>query len=319
MSLFNPSAPLDVRSFGLFSRPRLKASPLPAGARAHGGEGPAVGKVENRAFPPARAWQFSISQDTFEAFSTIPEPEFNRLNTLKNTENDSWRMLLNKTALCPDYRDCQGFAPLHYTAFIDDRTTARSLLQMGAKPDVLSHHGESPLMLAAMRGNVWLAGILLRHQADPNYRYEAPWPQSPMVYAAREGQVDVLALLLAQGITPQNKNEALAGAARYGHLAAVDLLLNNGADVNQKDAQGFGPLMLALRSGSPDAEKVGLRLVEAGANVHDKVQSTGKSALYLAEMMNYTELAQALKQAGAKSMDGKKDQGTPFKAAGFKN
>lgn len=239
-----------------------------------------------------------LSPQTLKAFSMISEPEHNRMEMLKNSDDQGWLQLLKTTALNAEYRDIQGFSPLHYAAFIDDRTTMRRFLYQGVNPDPLSVQGESPLMLAAMRGHSWLVRSLLEFKADANYRYETPWPQSPMVYAAREGHTDVLHLLLSKDIIQQNKNEALAGAARYGQVKAVDLLLRNGAEPNHKDKQGFSPLMNTLRTNAPGAEAVALRLVEEGADVHETVKHTGGSVLTLATCLNYVSLLEQLLQKG---------------------
>jgi ankyrin repeat protein len=67
------------------------------------------------------------------------------------------------------------------------------------------------------------------------------------------------------GMTP------LHHAARIGFTAAVPVLLDAGADINQKSADGNSPLLVALINGQFD---LAMQLVEKGANVNSPATST---------------------------------------------
>ena len=74
-----------------------------------------------------------------------------------------------------------------------------------------------------------------------------------LIVAARNGRLVAVELLLNQGadVNARDKSSgatALIVASREGHRQVVDLLLKKGADVNAKDASGNSALSEALRS-----------------------------------------------------------------------
>ena len=97
--------------------------------------------------------------------------------------------------------------------------------------------GESPLMLAAIKGEVALSRRLLERGA----RLDLPgW--TPLHYAASGPSTELVALLLERGasidaVSP-NGSTPLMLAARYGAIDSAELLLARGADPrrrNQRD------------------------------------------------------------------------------------
>ena len=70
---------------------------------------------------------------------------------------------------------------------------------------------------------------------------------------------------------------ALLHAARAGHQEAAMVLLDAGADVEQKSAEGVSPLLMALINGRYD---LALRLIERGADPTVAVDDTGLTPLY---------------------------------------
>lgn len=92
----------------------------------------------------------------------------------------------------------------------------------------------------------------------------------------------------------------LVEAAGRGSVAAVDLLLQNGADVNGTDATGNTPLMAASKRGA--GEIVAL-LLKRGADVNLR-SKLGSTALALAQAAEDTAVAEQLQQAGAERLGG---------------
>ncbi len=78
----------------------------------------------------------------------------------------------------------------------------------------------------------------------------------------------VKALLSVVGVNARDENgePPLQVAAQKGSLALVKLLVENGAPVNQADAEGFTALIVT----EPDAHGVAKYLIEHGANVNAK-------------------------------------------------
>ena len=91
---------------------------------------------------------------------------------------------------------------------------------------------------------------------------------TPLIYAAVEGHVEVVRVLLEGGADAEranaNQQTALHKAAWYGHLEVCRLLLDWGAKVNPLDKWRDTPLHDAARLGHLSVVKL---LVERGADV----------------------------------------------------
>ena len=97
---------------------------------------------------------------------------------------------------------------------------------------------DTPLDYAAREGNLVLDELLLNRNADINGR------ASPIACAAYGGHLEVVRYLLDRGADPNQG--ALCNAARMGRLEIVRLLLDHGAD------EGYMPLHRAAASGHAD-------------------------------------------------------------------
>lgn len=145
-----------------------------------------------------------------------------------------------------------------------------SILIGWQKTDVnkLNAQGESPLMLAAIKGQADLAAELIAKKADVN---KTGW--TPLHYAASAGQVEVITLLLENSAyidaESPNRTTPLMMAARYGSIDSVKLLLDQDADPELKNQQGLTALNFAEQGKRPDA-------VEAIASRARKMKSPGK-------------------------------------------
>ena len=118
---------------------------------------------------------------------------------------------------------------------------------------------ESPLMMAALKGNLEAVKALLARDADVN---KTGW--APLHYAASAGSrqhVAIIALLLENhayiDATSPNGTTPLMMAAQYGSNEAVQLLLDEGADPTLKNQLGLSAVDFATRvSRTESAEKI---------------------------------------------------------------
>ncbi len=98
---------------------------------------------------------------------------------------------------------------------------------------------------------------------------------------------------------------ALIDASDGGHIAIVKLLLEAGANVNDKDSEGETALICASRKGHIDVIKI---LLQVGANVNDK-DNIEKTALTYALQYHHVEVIKFLLEKGAdincKNIEGK--------------
>ncbi|MDM0047122.1 ankyrin repeat domain-containing protein [Variovorax dokdonensis] len=111
---------------------------------------------------------------------------------------------------------------------------------------------ESPLMMAALKGNKAAVDKLIARDADIN---KTGW--APLHYAATGGQIEIMKVLLEKSafIDAQSPNGTtpLMMAAMYGSPEAVKLLIDEGADLNMKNQQGMTALDFANKGNRKDA------------------------------------------------------------------
>lgn len=131
--------------------------------------------------------------------------------------------------------------------------------------EVRNAKDESPLMLAALKGQQDLVTRLIARDADVN---KPGW--APLHYAATGGHVAIMKLLLENYafIDAQSPNGTtpLMMAAMYGSAAAVQLLLDEGADTTMKNQLGMTALDFARRANRPDA----VRLLSTAAQANKR-------------------------------------------------
>ena len=112
------------------------------------------------------------------------------------------------------------------------------------KVDARTGDDETPLMMAALKGNLAVCKALIARGADVN---KPGW--TPLHYAASGGHVGVIGLLLEENAyvdaASPNGTTPLMMAARYGSDEAVDALLLAGADATLRNDQGLDALDFA--------------------------------------------------------------------------
>ncbi|XP_051998907.1 BRCA1-associated RING domain protein 1 [Xyrauchen texanus] len=118
-----------------------------------------------------------------------------------------------------------------------------------------NHKGETPLHLAAIKGDLEEVRNLLALGADPNLKDNAGW--TPLHEACNLGHLAVVEELLQHGAllnTPGYQNDSpLHDAVRNGHLAVVRLLVERGASQSVLNMFGLRPVDYAL---TPEMQKI---------------------------------------------------------------
>lgn len=128
------------------------------------------------------------------------------------------------------------------------KVVAALLAHPGLKIDQANTVGETPLMMAALRGQIdWIQRLL-----DRGSQLEREgW--TPLHYAASGPEPKVVALLLDRGARidarAPNQNTALMMAARYGAEESVTLLLARGADAKLTNKNGHDAADFARMGG----------------------------------------------------------------------
>lgn len=157
----------------------------------------------------------------------------------------------------PNQRRPDGQTALHVALRDDSPKVVQALLAL-PKLDVnaLNTSGESPLMMAALRGNMPAAEALLARGARVQLE---GW--SPLHYAATGPEPKLVSLLLARGahvesLSP-NKTTPLMMAARYGDERNVDVLLAQRANRQARNDKDLTAADFARLAGR---EKLAARL-----------------------------------------------------------
>lgn len=126
------------------------------------------------------------------------------------------------------------------------------LLKHGAKVDVRTEWGNTPLLLAAPSGNAAVAALLLKHGADVNAKNQLF--NTALHMAAARDHAELGALLLDNGARINaingDGNSPLHQAARFpDKFTMLQLLVARKANVNIKNKRGMTPLhYLAIRN-----------------------------------------------------------------------
>ena len=149
----------------------------------------------------------------------------------------------------PNTRDPKGQPGLTIAMREGAPKVARVLL---ARSDVdvnaLNQAGESALMMAALKGNLAGAQLLLARGAKVN---QSGW--SPLHYAAAGPNPKMVQLLIDRGAAidaaSPNGTTPLMMAAQYGTEASVDLLLSRGADLKRRNERNLDAIDFARLSG----------------------------------------------------------------------
>ena len=135
----------------------------------------------------------------------------------------------------------------------------KSVLVLLSYPQTKAEHrngvDESPLMLAAIQGNLELCKALIIRGASVN---KAGW--TALHYAASSAHLDVMRLLLSEGadLNARSPNETtpLMMAAMYGSAEAVKVLLDAGADTALVNMKNMDAAAFAKQVGRDDALKL---------------------------------------------------------------
>lgn len=121
--------------------------------------------------------------------------------------------------------------------------------------DVINDAGETPLMIAVLKGQIPLASALLARDADVN---KEGW--TPLHYAATAGNTELISLLLEKhayiDAESPNSTTPLMMAAQYGSPSAVKLLLEEGADPLLKNKLNLTAIDFATKAGRLESAEI---------------------------------------------------------------
>lgn len=149
----------------------------------------------------------------------------------------------------PNERDAQGQVGLYLALRSESWSVVDALLKHpGLNVDAANAAGETPLMMAALRGHLELTRRLLERGAQLN---RSGW--TPLHYAASSTEPGVVGLLLDRGAAidarSPNGTTPLMMAARYGAIDGAELLRLRGADASLRNDRGLTAADFAAAAG----------------------------------------------------------------------
>ena len=162
-----------------------------------------------------------------------------------------------------------------------DKQWARDMANSEIMASLSSTH--TPLDFAAINNQVRAAEMLLDAGADPNRPLRGEQPV--LNIAAEKDYRDLATLLLARGAKidapyeMQGSGTALHAAAAANHPEMIDLLIRHGAKVDSRDYGAMTPLLRAAEHGWVPAVKA---LLDRGADLHAR-SAQGDTALHIVE------------------------------------
>jgi ankyrin repeat protein len=168
-------------------------------------------------------------------------------------------------------------------------------IHWGSDINAVLPNGQYPMHTAAEQGRIIMAKELLKHGADidqPNADGD-----TPLDLAILNGRTQLAELLLARGAT-LDASALLLKAAAVGvtDRDTIRILIQHGADTEQRNAAGDTALLIAIRQ---DNHRLASHLVQQGADVNVRT-ANGTSALDLARELDAGELISLLRRQGAR-------------------
>ena len=217
-------------------------------------------------------------------------------------------------------KDRWGMTPLHYAASKGHKEIAELLIAKGADVNAKDEDGRTPLDLA---NKTETADLLRKHGGKTKKELKASEPvaetSQPETPTAKtpdalfeELKIEEFVAKGGMGVVRKRGENKITiyEAANIGDLETVEKLLESGTDVNQKNRQGYTPLMAA------GTKEIAEFLISKGASVNES--TIFGTALHEAVNSRRYEVAKVLLENGA-SVNAKTNVGkTPLDRAARK-
>jgi ankyrin repeat protein/L-ascorbate metabolism protein UlaG (beta-lactamase superfamily) len=196
-----------------------------------------------------------------------------------------------------DQNDNTGLSPLMIAAYNEKLEIVATLLELGADPNhAPSIYGHSPLSTAIWSGNLEVVNLLIDHGADLQYRNSEG--ETALHLAAAKGSIPIAQMLLTRGLdvnTIDNGGRNPICQAMWGQPEMVRWLIDNGSQVNAMTDSTGSPLQYAVGQGDTSIVRT---LLSHGANVNGH-NANWSSPLYSAARDGNIATARILLEAGA--------------------
>ena len=196
-----------------------------------------------------------------------------------------------------------GVTPLSMACLNASVEMVDKLLSAGASPNSTLLTGETALMTATRTGSLEVVELLLARGAEVNAR-ETYHEQTALMWALAGSHLDIAHALIERGadaLTPSLGGfSPLMFAARAGNIDAVKLLLAHGADVNETvdpTTEGLSPGLSVLHVATLRGHaELAVFLLDRGANPN--ADGPGYTALHWAAWFSESYMTKDYPDAG---------------------
>ncbi len=165
------------------------------------------------------------------------------------------------------------------------------MIEKGANINGKNLDEESPLIVAAKRGDLHLVKLLVKRGANLGNINEL------LVEASEIGSLKLTKFWLEKGADINHKIggwSSLTYALNYDYKKIAKFLVKNGVDVNMLDDENLSPLAHALET---ENLNIAALMIKKGANVNTLIDNENNTPLIFAS--EYFKLAKLLIQSGA--------------------
>jgi len=170
------------------------------------------------------------------------------------------------------------------------------LIKAGISPDSVNNMGQTPLMLAAGKGDLSMVTLMLKLGA--NATLTDINGKSALSYAQSSGNQHIIDLLIKHG-APSGAESAILQAAAAGNTAEVLRLIQQGTDVKNPQGIGFEAALAAVLNGHEDTLSA---LMEQGVNLNS-ISNRSRKMLNVAVEYNNEQAVRMLVKHGANIKD----------------
>ena len=177
--------------------------------------------------------------------------------------------------------DKDGHTPM-FAAMFGSPGLINDVIELGESIETRDNLGYTPLISAALLGYPQAVDTLLKKGAKINARND-------------DGQTAILVSVLGKTTNHVDVNATADNQWHNRWGKVVEILLNNGADINAVDHRGVSPLFMAIFS---QDYALCRQLIKAGANVNHKLPS-GVSMLQFAKVSSSRAVIDLLITNGA--------------------
>ncbi|XP_054798724.1 protein VAPYRIN-like isoform X2 [Prosopis cineraria] len=212
--------------------------------------------------------------------------------------DDILRLLKTNPSWPLDSRDHKGRTPLHLAADKGNIKCARVLVEGGANVNGRCNDGRTPLYRAAANGDRRMVEMLVEMGADPTIADDRG--RSALSIASDEGHKEVVEIM--------EQGEEVLDAARHGDVKKLESLLKRGANVEYRDQYGLTALHAAAMKGH--REMVWM-LTEAGLDLECEDEE-GHAPLHMAVGSGDQETIRVLLNKGVNVNATNKKGATPL-------